>query len=91
MEEVLNQSLKKSVPIFLLMMALALVRINKGLNWAADFSVLEVVVGGFLTVGLYTSLCRCTNTFMPLFCRVVPIRTFGFIKCRRPLFIATRR
>lgn len=54
MEEVLNQSLKKSVPIFLLMLALALVRINKGLNWAADFSVLEVVVGGFLTVGLYT-------------------------------------
>ena len=52
LEEVLNQSFKKSVPIFLLMLALALVRFNKGLNWTADFRLWDIVIGGVVTVVL---------------------------------------
>ena len=54
LEEVLNQSFKKSVPIFLIMLALALVRFNKGLNWTADFRLWDIVIGGVVTVVLYT-------------------------------------
>lgn len=54
LDEILNQSLKKSLPIFLLMLALALVRFHKGLHWEADFSIVGVLVGGFVTVVLYS-------------------------------------
>lgn len=68
MEEVLNQSLKKSVPIFLLMLALALVRFNKGLNWTADFSIGGTVIGGFITIGLYTLFVPLHEYIHAAFC-----------------------
>lgn len=54
LDEVLRLSLKQSAPIFLLMLALALVRFNKGLNWEADFSIVGAFLGGVITMLLYS-------------------------------------
>ena len=56
LDEILSASLRRNVPLMVLILALSIVRLHKGLNWEQGVTVWEVIFVGFLCILAYGGL-----------------------------------